>query len=223
MTTKSNYQVVAELYWTLRAIKEATGITTKCWRPPYGDVDDRVRAIAWQMGMRTIVWDEDTNDWNMPGDGGGNLSPSTVDGYFKNWIKKGKSGTDKHGHIVLEHELNNATVKMTEKWLPSLQEVFNVVPIHKCMNISHPYWESNWVYPTDDESNSNTTSTSLSTTVQDDITESTFAVSSEPSANAFGVDITLKSNLVKVSSGSTFQSSCTTAIVFTILSAVFFF
>lgn len=61
MTTKSNVDVVAEFYWTLRAIKEATGVTPKCWRPPYGDVDDRVRAIAWQMGMRTIIWDEDTN------------------------------------------------------------------------------------------------------------------------------------------------------------------
>lgn len=47
---------------------QATGITTKCWRPPYGDVDDRVRAIAWQMGMQTILWDQDTNDWDMVSD-----------------------------------------------------------------------------------------------------------------------------------------------------------
>jgi peptidoglycan/xylan/chitin deacetylase (PgdA/CDA1 family) len=67
MTTQSNVQVVAELYWALHAIKEVTGITPKCWRPPYGDVDDRVRAIANQMGMTTVIWDEDTNDWNMPG------------------------------------------------------------------------------------------------------------------------------------------------------------
>lgn len=67
MTTQSNEQVVAELYWTLRAIKEVTGVTTRCWRPPYGDVDDRVRAIASQMGMTTVLWDEDTDDWNMPG------------------------------------------------------------------------------------------------------------------------------------------------------------
>lgn len=149
MTTQTNNQVVAQLYWTLRAIKEATGITPRCWRPPYGDVDDRVRAIAWQMGMTTYIWDEDTNDWDMPGDGGGDLSPSKVDGFFQGWIDTRKKGTDKHGHIVLEHELNNATVKMTEKWLPKLQETFNVVSIQQCMNISQPYWEENWVYPTE--------------------------------------------------------------------------
>ena len=71
-------------------------------RPPYGDVDDRVRAIAWQMGMRTVLWDEDTNDWNMPGDGGGNLSPDTVDGYFNGWIEARKNGSDnQQGHIIL--------------------------------------------------------------------------------------------------------------------------
>ncbi|KAI7877220.1 glycoside hydrolase/deacetylase [Lichtheimia hyalospora FSU 10163] len=150
MTAQTNEQVVAEFYWSLRAVKEATGVTSRCWRPPYGDVDDRVRAIAWQMGMRTIVWDQDTNDWDMPGDGGGNLSPDTVNGFFEDWINSRKNGTDnEHGHITLEHELNNATVTMAEKWLPELQKNFNVVNIQQCMNISQPYWETDFVYPTE--------------------------------------------------------------------------
>ncbi|KAL0088200.1 carbohydrate esterase family 4 protein [Phycomyces blakesleeanus] len=65
MTSLTNEEVVAELYWTMKAIKETTGVTTRCWRPPYGDVDDRVRSIAWQMGLRTIVWDRDSNDWDL--------------------------------------------------------------------------------------------------------------------------------------------------------------
>ena len=32
MTTLKNEEVVAELYWNLRAIKEATGATSRCWR-----------------------------------------------------------------------------------------------------------------------------------------------------------------------------------------------
>lgn len=177
MTTQTNAQVVAQLYWTLRAIKEATGVTTRCWRPPYGDVDDRVRAIAWQMGMTTYLWDQDTNDWDMPGDGGGNLAPSKVDGYFQGWIDTRKKGTDKQGHIVLEHELNNATVKMTEKWLPKLQESFNVVSIQQCMNISQPYWEENWVYPTEEKPQIANSSSSSTTTT-------TAAVSSKPVASS---------------------------------------
>ncbi|KAG0173299.1 hypothetical protein DFQ28_005954 [Apophysomyces sp. BC1034] len=149
MTTQSNIKVVAEFYWTLRAIKQTLGITPKCWRPPYGDVDDRVRAIAWQMGLRTFLWDRDSNDWAMPGDGGGDLPPATVDGYFEGWIESRKNGTDtKTGHVVLEHELNNSTVEMAEKWLPKMQQTFNVITPHACMNITQPYWEDSFVYPT---------------------------------------------------------------------------
>ncbi|CAO3596467.1 unnamed protein product [Absidia cylindrospora] len=155
MTTQTNEQVVAEFYWTLRAIKEAVGITPKCWRPPFGDVDDRVRAIAWQMGMTTMIWNKDSNDWNMPGDGGGNLPWDTVDGYFEGWVEARKNGSDNTvGTICLEHELNNATVKMTEKWLPTLQQTFDVKSIHDCLGITQPYWEQNWVYPPNASGNS---------------------------------------------------------------------
>jgi hypothetical protein len=88
--------------------------------------------------------------WVFLGDGGGNLPPATVDGYFEGWIEARKNGTDnQHGHIILEHELNNATVSMAEKWLPQIQQTFRVVPYNQCMNISQPYWETNFVYPTD--------------------------------------------------------------------------
>jgi len=36
-------------------------------------------------------------------------------GYFKSWINEEKSGKNKEDVLVLEHELNHATVNMTEK------------------------------------------------------------------------------------------------------------
>ncbi|KAI9319050.1 hypothetical protein BX666DRAFT_1854970 [Dichotomocladium elegans] len=122
MTSLTDGEVVAELYWTHKAIKEVLGITPKCWRPPYGDVDDRVRAIAWQMGMRTIIWDQDSNDWNLV-----SLRMN-----------------------LFQHENSNSTVSMSERWLPEIQKVFDVMPIHQCLNDPYPYWEESWTYPTAD-------------------------------------------------------------------------
>ncbi|EIE78305.1 hypothetical protein G6F46_000370 [Rhizopus delemar] len=179
MTTMTNYEAVAEFYWTLKAIKEATGVTPKCWRPPQGDVDDRIRAIAWQMGMRTVIWNWDSNDWDMPAPGGGDLSPATVDGYFEGWIADEKSGNQTKGHIVLEHELNNATVNMTMFWLPKLQKVFNVIPALACNNVTQPYWEEQFVYPLQtlpiggSNSSSNASSTSTAAPTETTITLST--------------------------------------------------
>ncbi|CAO3694230.1 unnamed protein product [Rhizopus stolonifer] len=216
MTSLQNDAVVAEFYWTLRAIKEVTGVTPKCWRPPYGDVDDRVRAIAWQMGLATVIWDEDTDDWNMPGDGGGNLSPSTVDGYFENWISARKNGTDNAtGHVILQHELNNATVSMAEKWLPQIQETFKVMPWNQCFNITQPYWETNFVYPSADGSiPSNTTTNATAST---SVVASSVAISSAPSSAPSAVS---SSKSVPVSNSNASSSSGTNLSPSGIVSAI---
>ena len=64
MTSLSNEQIVAELKWTEKAIVDIIGVTPIYWRPPYGDVDNRVRAIATQLGYKTSIWTQgfDTND-----------------------------------------------------------------------------------------------------------------------------------------------------------------
>lgn len=47
MTTLSNEQVVAEIGWTMQIIHDSTGgRLPRFWRPPYGDSDNRVRAIC---------------------------------------------------------------------------------------------------------------------------------------------------------------------------------
>ncbi|CEP19641.1 hypothetical protein [Parasitella parasitica] len=158
LTTLTDVEIVAELYWTLKAIKAATGVTSKCFRPPQGDVDDRVRAIAYQMGMRTVLWDEDTQDWNLLYNKEGSLSRKEANGYFETWIKNYKTGKDKSGHIVLEHELNPETVELSISWLPKLKQTFNVVPALSCNGITHPYWEESFEYPLFDSSdNGNST------------------------------------------------------------------
>ena len=40
----------------MKAIKDVTGVTPNTFRPPYGDLDDRVRAVAAAMGLRPIQW-----------------------------------------------------------------------------------------------------------------------------------------------------------------------
>lgn len=107
------------------------------------------------MGMRTILWDEDSNDWALPSPNGGSISSNVVDGYFQNWINNYKSGQDTSGHIVLEHELSKSTVNMSIFWLPKLRKVFNIIPALSCNGITQPYWEEDFVYPLTYPSNGN--------------------------------------------------------------------
>lgn len=61
LTQMTNEQVVAELGWTRKIIKEVTGVSPTTMRPPYGDIDDRVRAISLAMGMVPIIWTSKPN------------------------------------------------------------------------------------------------------------------------------------------------------------------
>ncbi len=43
------------------------GPQSKCFRPPYGAANDRVRADIKAAGMTAVLWDVDTLDWQRPG------------------------------------------------------------------------------------------------------------------------------------------------------------
>ncbi|KAI9240280.1 MAG: hypothetical protein BYD32DRAFT_391966, partial [Podila humilis] len=68
LTTLTNEEIVAELMWTQKYIFDHTGYKVKYFRPPYGDIDNRVRGIARELGFRTVIWsnDWDTQDWQLP-------------------------------------------------------------------------------------------------------------------------------------------------------------
>jgi len=61
MTTLSNEDVVAQLAWSMELIHNSTGgRVPRFWRPPYGDTDVRVSAIAKEvLGLTTILWNRE--------------------------------------------------------------------------------------------------------------------------------------------------------------------
>ena len=134
MTTLSNEQVFAELYYTGKIIKTVLGVTPRCWRPPFGDTDDRVRAIAAGLGLRTIVWKEDTDDWSV--DSG--TPKSQIKKNYEGIIKK----ADKESPVVLAHELTNNTMSLFVEEYGNIKKAFdNIVPMTACFNVSRPYPE----------------------------------------------------------------------------------
>lgn len=148
MTTLNNAQVFAELYYTMRIIKDVVGVTTRCWRPPFGDVDDRVRAIAQALGLRTIIWDNDTDDWNIQPDG--DAPSQKIESNYDDIIKQGTNGTtDSHGVVVLTHELTNNTMGEFLKEFPKIKKAYkNIVPLSACYNATSPYVEDKPTYST---------------------------------------------------------------------------
>ncbi|KAH8551590.1 chitin deacetylase 1 [Umbelopsis sp. PMI_123] len=139
MTTLTDQEVLAELYYTQKAIKYVTGVTPKYWRPAFGDVDDRVRWIATQLNLTAVIWDLDTNDWAA----GSSVPETTVEQTYQDFITMGTNGTyATTGNIVLTHEIDNTTMTLAVKYLPQIKAAYkNVLDVATCNNITHPYME----------------------------------------------------------------------------------
>ncbi|GAN08863.1 carbohydrate esterase family 4 protein [Mucor ambiguus] len=140
MTTLTNTEVLAELFYTQKAIKMVTGVTPIHWRPAFGDVDDRVRWIATQLGLTTILWNLDTDDWAA----GTSETLDTVKKTYEDFVEMGSNGTFKNsGQIVLTHEIDNTTMALAMEFLPKIRAAYkNVLDVATCMNITNPYHES---------------------------------------------------------------------------------
>ena len=103
LTSMTTAVVVTDLEWTLRAVQDVTGVRPNCIRPPYGDLDDRIRAIFRAMKLTVYLWNYDTEDWRL------NTNPSAIDvvaiarSFAAGWNSRYP------GVISLEHDYTVAT------------------------------------------------------------------------------------------------------------------
>ncbi|KZO93691.1 carbohydrate esterase family 4 protein [Calocera viscosa TUFC12733] len=142
--------VVAELGWTREAIRQITGVSPNCMRPPYGDLDDRVRAISLAMGMTPIIWTStanvtfDTNDWHIPA---GTVTVQLVLETFDEILNEYAPSLNS-GFIVLEHDLWPQTVDIAVGYvLPNAlaSKKYQMMPIISCLGrpLEDSYIETN--------------------------------------------------------------------------------
>ncbi|MFI7543605.1 endo-1,4-beta-xylanase [Actinoplanes sp. NPDC049599] len=64
MLNLSASEMSSELSRTQSAIQNAGGGTPKLFRPPYGETNSTLQSAASALGLRTITWDVDSQDWN---------------------------------------------------------------------------------------------------------------------------------------------------------------
>ncbi|PVF96537.1 glycoside hydrolase/deacetylase [Serendipita vermifera] len=161
LTTMTNEQIVAELGWTKKAIKELTGVTPTTMRPPYGDIDDRVRAISLAMGLIPVIWTSvpdattgQTIEWDskdymvhVPPDKGG-VESVPNQRRWEQTLDWTKNLTD-HGVVALQHDIYYEAVNLAIGYtLPYLLEhnpPFDIKPVMQCQGrpLADAYAETN--------------------------------------------------------------------------------
>jgi len=145
MTTLTNSQVFAELYYSKKAIKDIIGVSTRCWRPPYGDIDDRVRTFAQGLDMASHLWTRDSDDWRAASEANG---VAIVTGNYQNIINQ--EADSNTGIVVLQHETAVEYMQAFLNAWPQIQQRFaHTMPVSTCNNETRLFAEDETPdYPT---------------------------------------------------------------------------
>lgn len=100
----SNPEIIAQIQWSIWAMNATAGHLPKWFRPPYGGIDNRIRAILRQFGMQAVLWDFDTFDWKML-----DSSNNRNEGDIYHDVRKFKEKNGGKG-LILEHDAIERTV-----------------------------------------------------------------------------------------------------------------
>jgi hypothetical protein len=146
MTLLTNEQIVAEIKYSESLVYAITGRVTKSLRPPYGNIDDRVRAIAWALGYNIIMWDADSKD-----------TYDTPENVAKTLLELSR---ETKGFISLQHDYIKTTVDYAINLLkqlspdsrcrmqdPKVKCLEGPIPIGDCNSLSEWYWKTDGSIP----------------------------------------------------------------------------
>lgn len=101
-------QIKSELDRTNKAIFDATGIQPVWFRPPYGSVNNKVRDVASELGLKTIMWTEDPRDWSK------RSSASSIEKHVLSNLRPGS--------VVLLHDNHQNTIDAIPYIFKSMKE-----------------------------------------------------------------------------------------------------
>ncbi|MBQ4595321.1 MAG: polysaccharide deacetylase family protein [Akkermansia sp.] len=107
MTSASAETIRSEISRTAAVIESATGRKAKVMRPPYGATNANIVSNMFNnYGMRSILWNIDTQDWRHPGVG---------------VVVQRAVGGAKPGSIILLHDIHSSTLAAVEGIVTGLQ------------------------------------------------------------------------------------------------------
>lgn len=136
----TNEQIVDEVRATEEAIKSAIGVKPKYLRPPYGEADERVKAILKKMGYKVLMWNVDPTDYDVHMLKSG---AERIQRAFDKAVQGGPNSLNVHkdpGYISLQHDLYKNSIAQVPLVVKKLQaRGYNFMTAAECVGDSEPH------------------------------------------------------------------------------------
>lgn len=136
----SDVQIAHELIQTQNNILAALGDTKRSRRassivrPPFGDIDDHVEAIAHHHGFSTVRWNSDRYDWQLS-EADGPLVKQRVLDHLRFVNNAAGHAPFNRSIIDVNHDKSQATVSVLNEIIPLIKEAgYEFVTISECLD-----------------------------------------------------------------------------------------
>ncbi|KAJ3326284.1 Vacuolar protein sorting-associated protein 35 [Boothiomyces sp. JEL0866] len=123
LTTVPTENVISEIQYGINIIQSILGVRPVYFRAPYGDLDDRIRAIVAAMRLKLAVWVLDTGDWQL------NLNPGAISPASYSYQVITAESKYTNGIVDLGHDLSSATANFAATRLQVIQSPSPSTPI----------------------------------------------------------------------------------------------
>ncbi|KXS10974.1 carbohydrate esterase family 4 protein [Gonapodya prolifera JEL478] len=140
LSSLSNEEIAEEIMGDMQVFRDVLGPTfiPRFLRPPFGDLDSRVKAIAETLGLKVLLWNLDSKDFVL----GTNASATEAD-YLAPYLRYLEPGNSL-GYITLSHDI----VNQTRLLMPTIMQIiknasYEVVLPSQCTGMGR------WLLPDD--------------------------------------------------------------------------
>ncbi len=117
---------LADLHKTGKVIEKVTGVSVRCYRPPYGSMAEPLRSELADAGLKEWRWNFDTFDWR---------PDVTEDDIRKKLALIGTSEGPSGKAIVLMHDQTKESMKSVralDSWLEVNKNNFDFQTLPQC-------------------------------------------------------------------------------------------
>lgn len=124
LSTLNNATILSELTQTINYAKQLTGVAPKYFRPPYSDYNNIVLELAYSVGLNTVLFNLDSDDWQ--NDNLNNTEPIIFSGLT--------TGSINGGILDIMHDIHPTILELT-KYTVNNAKNYQIVDLQTCIGV----------------------------------------------------------------------------------------
>lgn len=123
LTRLTAQQIELEIRNTQNGINQIGRSKRLFFRPPYGEINQKIYSTITKLGYTVVLWNLDAKDWNLK------IKKNQI------WGNITKNTNQKHSYILLQHDRRLESIELVSDFIKyAKMSGFAIVPLDECLS-----------------------------------------------------------------------------------------